>query len=544
MLMRFARYFRLVAFAILVLAGSRSPALAKLGDEAEKAAAVLAPQTLAEQPSPSETPQSNAPRAGGELPWRKRKKNEPLPLIRPPAGVGEILERYDIGPTQLEGLINLQPLGMSEEETLVRIMYRLPRIGLESIEKWRRSEVQLDRLVADPTEYRLDVIPLQGRLIGLERRDVSPELGQRLEIPHYYLARVDLVGQGHDALVALRHVPAWWENNQELNEPVSFDGIFLKVAEVSGDKPRLLFLSRRLRWHPDQPRPARFVGDDQLRLAALGLDLTLLDDLRSSNRRDIGDIDREPMYQLLSLVGNATREQLLPQPPRAADVVPLLEEPERHHGEIVTLTGIARRISKLVVDDPDIRARFKIDHYYVIDMGVNLGEKSIRFGDDPTGEKNAVFHNDFPVTLCVRELPANLQPGDNVRELITAHGIFMKTWAYRSAYTAHFENKLQLAPLFIAYKPRRVKLEHPNNWVSDALVGFVLFLAAFIVATTFWWFRTGIPSRQQALKDLAERGERPSFQGLEDAPVTPDFSSLEARYRGPTPEDGSDSPPR
>jgi hypothetical protein len=551
--------------AFLALVATTGAVWAKPGDEAAKPADV-SPQQLFDNPPaesappaaapedknspaspPAESPpsESPAPRPGGELPWIKRKRNEPLPVIRPPSGVREILERYDIGASQLEGFFNGQPISVAEEETLVRIMYRLPRIGLENLEKWRRKDVDLDRLVVDPAHYRLDVMPLQGRLVGVEKREVSPELGRRLEIKHFYLARVDLTGQGYEALVALRRVPEWWlgdpegegaEGEQpELNEPVSFDGIFLKVAETSEEKPQLLFLSRRLRWLPDAPQPERFIGNDQLRLSKLGLDLTLLDELRTANRRDIGDIDREPMYQLLYLVGKATPQELKPEPPRVIDVVPLLEEPEKHQGELMTVPGFARRITKVVVDDADIRTRFNIDHYFMIDMAVNLGERSIRFGSDPTGEKNAVFYNDFPVTLCVRELPDDLQPQDEMRELITANAIFMKTWSYRSNYMARFDNQLQVAPLLIAKMPHRVKLETPHNWVADALVGFVLVVTALIVGAVFWWFRSSDRSLQQTLQELDERGERPSFKGLEDVPTKPDFSGLEAHDAGPTP---------
>ncbi|WP_145092504.1 hypothetical protein [Anatilimnocola aggregata] len=488
------------------------------------------PETAPANPTPEKPPEKSlTPRPGGELPWLKRpKSSDPLPVIRPPSSVREILDKYEISESQLDGFFNGQPVSTDEQDMLVRILYRLPRIGLDSLQKWRRSDLPLDQLVINTKQNRLEVIPLEGRLVGLEQQEVSPELGRRLEIKHFYLARVDLTGQGsgYEALVALRRVPKVWEELPVLNEPVSFDGIFLKVADPTGDKPQLLFLSRRLRWQPDQAMPEHFIGPDQLRLASLGFDLSLLEDLRTTNRRDIGDLDREPLYQLLDLVGRTKQDQLIPAPPRVVDVVPLLQEPEKHHGEIMTVTGFARRITKVVVDDIDIRNRFQIDHYYEIDMQVNLGEQSIRFGNDPTGEKNPVFYNDYPVTLLVRELPPNLKPMDNMRELISISGIFMKTWSYRSTYMARFDNKLQLAPLFVGRIPHRVVIERVHNWVSDLLVGFAICTAAFIIGAVFWWFRSSNQSMQQTLKELSDRGEQPSFEGLENAPTGPDFSAL------------------
>ncbi|WP_425613772.1 hypothetical protein NA78x_003613 [Anatilimnocola sp. NA78] len=492
-------------------------------------------EASAPEPQPKSVPEKSiTPRPGGELPWLKReKKSDPLPVIRPPAGVREILEKYDIGESQLDGFFNGQPLSNDEREMLVRIMYRLPRIGLDNLQKWRRTDIPLEQLVVNSAQNRLEVIPLKGRLIGLEQVEVSEELGRRLEIKHFYLARIDLIDQPYEAIVAVRRVPKWWEQAPVLNEPVSFDGIFIKVMEPTANKPQLVFLSRRLRWHPDRELPEMFIGPDQLRLAQMGLDISLIEDLRLANRRDIGDIDREPFYQLLDLVGHATNKQLTPQPPRAVDVVPLLQEPEKHQGEIMTVSGIARRITKVVVDDADIRKRFNIDHYYMIDMGVNLGEQSIRFGDDPTGEKNAVYYNDFPVTLCVRQLPSNLNPADKVDVLISANGIFMKTWAYRSAYMAKYDNKLQIAPLFVGKIPQRVVLEKGNNWVSDALVFFAIGTAVLIIGFVFWWYRGSSNAVDRVLQEMGEQGQHPNFKGLENAPTGPDFSGLAAADSGP-----------
>lgn len=536
----------LVSAAIALASGGIARS-AKPGDEASKP----------DVPPTTESPAESTPKTGGDLPWVKKKaKNDALPILRPPSSVREIMEKYDIGESQLEGFFAGQPLTPSEEEVLVRILYRLPRIGLENIQKWRKPEVQLGELVADPGQHRLDVIPLQGRLIGVEKKDVTPELAARLEFKNYYLARITLVGSDFEAMVAVRRVPQYWldamEKETPLDEPVSLDGMYLKFfGDVT--QPQLLFVARRIQWRPDREIPEMNIGPDQLRLAELGFDLSLLDDLKQSNRRELGDLDREPQYQLLDLVGRAPSAKLFTNSPKEIDVVELLKEPEKHQGELMAVSGLAQRITKIVVEDPDIRARFGITHYYEIDIGVNLGEKSIRIVDNPKDKKadaegklpedkpqegpdgkkkdekseDQVFNNDYPVTICVRELEAGLEPSDHMRDKVFVRGIFMKTWAYRSQKLANSPHKLQVAPLVIGKIAYRVVPEKVYNWLADMLVGFAMVVAALLVGTVLWWFRGAERIARETLQHDLDSKSSPRFAGLENAPTKPDFSALE-----------------
>lgn len=539
--------------ALLALSSASWAALqAKPGDAAAKpdVPAIGEAADAPEKPPEVTTP----PRTGGDLPWVKKKaKSDALPILRPPAGVREIMEKYDIGDSQLEGFFAGQPLSPSEEDVLIRLLFRLPRIGIENIHKWRKTDLQLEQLVTNPSRHRLDVIPLKGRLIGIEQRDVAPELAVRLEIKQYYLARIDLVGLGYEAIVAIRRVPQYWLDAPELDEPVSLDGMYLKVVDATEEQPQLLFVARRIQWRPDRPIPEIDIGPDQLRLAELGLDLSLLEDLKQSNRRELGDLDREPQYQLLDLVGRVPASKLVPNPPKEVDVVALLKEPEKHHGELMSVHGYAQRITKIVVEDPDIQARFGITHYYEIDIGVNLGDKTIRIVDNPKSKKAAavkqpvkqpaakpaekkdekdttdeqVFNNDYPVTICVRELGEGLEPSDRVREKVHVNGIFMKTWAYRSQQLARSPNKMQVAPLFVGKIAQRVVPEKVYNRVSDALVGFAMIVAALIIGSVIWWFRGTRINERESAKQAADGDVRPSFAGLENVPTKPDFSGLE-----------------
>jgi hypothetical protein len=550
--------FRTRAFALSFVIAIVCAAAVRAQEQSETAQPEPAATETPTEPTPAPMQPATQPpptaRSSSELPWvKKRSPNAPLPILRPPSGVREILEKYDIGESRLAGFFNGEPLTPGQEDVLVRILFRLPRIGYESIHKWRKPDLQIDQLVADTTQHRLEVIPLQGRLIGVEEREVAPELARRLEIKHYYLARISLTDLGYEAVVAVRRIPPHWLVAPELDEPVSLDGIYLKVLDQTADPPQLLFVARRIQWLPDRPVPEMNIGPDQLRLAALGLDLTLLEDLKQSNRREMGDLDREPQYQLLDLVGRTPAAKFVADPPKQIDIVALLQEPEKHQGALISVEGFARRITKIMVEDPDIRARFGITHYFEIDIGVNLGDKTIHFVDDKSKKKKSaaaddepddekkgasvkpaakvrpedmgpVFNNDYPVTVCVRELAPGLEPADAIRVQVQIDGIFMKTWAYRNAKMAQYENKLQVAPLVIGKVARRVVPAKVYNWVADALVGFAIAATTLIIGSVIWWFRSGGDQRDA---ELRANDAAPSFAGLENAPTKPDFSTLE-----------------
>jgi hypothetical protein len=255
------------------------------------------------------------------------------------------------------------------------------------------------------------------------------------------------------------------------------------------EPPQLVFAADRVAWFPDRADPAHTIGPAQLALAKIGMDLGLWDDVRASNARALTATDREAFYQLLAALGRPAAAQLRAQGAEPLDIVPLLEKPADHQGEILPVQGLARRVLRVPVSDPDINSRFGIDHYYEIDLFLPLAA-NLRLGKDPSGEKNPVFRNAFPATLIVRQLPAGLTEGENIHALIRADGVFFKTWAYRSPYTAKF-GQLQPAPLFMATQPRLVKIENPTNWITAALVTGAMLLSLGVTAIIVLWYGRG-----------------------------------------------------
>jgi hypothetical protein len=277
--------------------------------------------------------------------------------------------------------------------------------------------------------------------------------------------------------------------------------------------PPLYFAANRIAWYPAEPEPKQHIGPDQLALAAMGLDWGLMEQVREGNGKPISDADSEPFYQLLEIAGRPEAESLWSKS-QPIDLVRLLGKSEAHIGQIVTVRGICRRIIRVAVDDPDIRARHGLDHYYELDMFLPLGETSIRLGKDPTGEKNPVYYNTFPATLIARELPPGIEEGENLYEQLEAPAVFFKVWMFRSSYTDTY-NKFQPAPMFITTVPKDVHELRPNHWVSNVIVGGSMGLAVLVLIGVYWWFQRADKKHRASIRSAIHRGDdQPDFKGL------------------------------
>jgi hypothetical protein len=467
-----------------------------------------------DQPAAEKAESKPGPAASGALPWAKLPPRISEPVLRPPTSPREILQRYEIGPSQLEGFFHGQPLEAGEEDVLAKILLRYPRLGLDNIESWRRKDVTWDQLAAGPSDYRAEIFALRGRATRVQERKLLPELAELMEFEKYYQVTLTIDDSPYRALVCTRKIPAAWKIGEDIDEQAAADGLFLKlgIAEESSD-PVLIFAAGRIAWQPDRPVPSAHITADQVALAKLGFDVGLFDDVRAGNGRGIGDNDREAFYQLLAALGRAPAGELH-RAGAKLDLVALIEKPQEHHGDFLPVQGTARRIMKVPVSDRDVQRRFGIDHYYEIDMSLPLGDKTLRFGKAVKGEQQPVYENSFPATLNVLRLPPGLREGDNLSETIRADAVFFKLWTYRSTYTSQF-NRVQPAPLFFAVEPQVVHVQQQANWVGGSLVAAAFVLAAVVIGAVFWWYRTDDQAAQARKRTLVDEEQpAPDFSGL------------------------------
>jgi hypothetical protein len=91
-----------------------------------------------------------------------------------------------------------------------------------------------------------------------------------------------------------------------------------------------------------------------------------------------------------------------------------------HRGDPVTVTGIARRVTKITIDEAWRREEVGADHYWELYV----------FVDTPLLQVNERKQTDYPFVCCVRTLPEGFPTGDDVGEKVTVSGFALKRYAY------------------------------------------------------------------------------------------------------------------
>ena len=448
-------------------------------------------------------------------------QEKPVAPFRPPASALEVLDQFGIGESQFVNFFSGQPLGAAEEEVLVKILFRWPKLGPEYVEAWRQKGVTWDQLVAQPVPHRGEIYAFRGRATHAAKVTLAPELAERLLFDHYFTATVKIDDSPSVALVYARFLPAAWKLDVEMDEPVSVDGLFLKVGDATAETPPLLFATERIAWHPDQPHPEVHVGPDQVALAQAGVDWGLYEVVKAENGRGFEGPDREPFFQTLAVFAGEKGARL-PAPAKSVDIPLLLQKSETLLGSRLKFRGIAQRITKVTVGADDIHKRFGIDHYYEIDASIVL-DKPMKVAKSSQDKDSLLYANTFPVVLVVPRLPDNLKEGENVHDLIEADGTFYKLWTYQSAFAAQ-KNKRQPAPLLMSSEVRLVKKGDPLAAVGGVVVTTCMVLAGGTFFVLYWWFRLSdrksssrpAASIHDALRKGAEQAasDKPNFEGL------------------------------
>jgi hypothetical protein len=221
--------------------------------------------------------------------------------------------------------------------------------------------------------------------------------------------------------------------------------------------------TRRLDARPTK-RPQWGIGPDEILLGDLGVDVGLLDAVRQTHGRALVASDREPFYQMLAATGRADPDTVFAQASREFDLGQLLNQPAEMQGRLLAFRARARRVQKIVIDDPDIRQRLGIDHYYQIDLQMPLDDQEVRLVTRPGETDGPVFRNFYPAHCNVLELPDGLPDGPDVDQQLLVAGFYFKLWAYRTEYVQTFgQEKRQLGPLFLAVTPRVIEQRRESN---------------------------------------------------------------------------------
>jgi hypothetical protein len=469
-----------------------------------------------------------------------------------------MLELFDIGESRLRALFDGQPLDESDEETIAKLLFRFPRMGIENIHRWRRP-LDWQQLVDDPDSHRAEVFEFSGVVKKIERKPLIEELSSLFEFSSYWLLTVEAPGLPDEVLVCTRSIPkAWLKQAAHLGgsgEPGSpgqepsdsaaqaaadvrfgarFQGFFLKIAQRE-PRRQLVFAAPRAQWQPLRPDPELGVTPSRFLLGQLGMDVSRLEDLPEQNGRRPNSQDREAFYQMLWAADQLPAERLEQARRPPADLEPLLVRPETLHGELMTVKARAVRVTLIRVEDPDIKDRFGISQYYQIDLAIPLGKRTFQLKTDSGASPE--YNNSFPGTVCVLELPREMRdvaermaagksPSELYDKQLVAEAFFFKTWGYRSQFLREEDAQaLQPAPMFMAARLRLQPVPGIGNSRLALIVSVVFLLALAATATALWRSARG---DQQFVEDLQDRNRPAKSLNDMNLPVQdePDFSHL------------------
>ena len=420
----------------------------------------------------------------------------------PPKNARETFRELGVGDRYFNRLIDDRSLTAGENETLWRILLRLRVFSWENLEGWALDGAKLEEAVQVPKEWRGSIFRLHGRVMEVEPITPPAEAASLLELAKYYRCRIELDASSRVVDVYTEFVPMEWQKGAKPDAVGGAMGVFLKIGAKSNDASPLVFAARRVAWYPDNV------------LGRLGMDYGLFGSVQ--DRKGVTAADREAFYQMLAAVGRVEPSELSREAQDALaeiqedwqwtdddgkphySVKPLFNDnPANQRGRLVEFKGTARRIEKIPVSDPDIVARFGIRSYYQVSL----------FTDDSEG---------YPLTFCIRDLPANMPYGNVVHygETVRIAGFFFKTWSYAvpkvteeaPSKTASKTHR-QLSPLLIGRSLTWYRASGPVDNMPSA----IFFGSLFALAMAVIWLLAWLNRRREA--SWLERMESPPSRG-------------------------------
>ncbi|MCA9228382.1 MAG: hypothetical protein KDA47_22340, partial [Planctomycetales bacterium] len=483
----------------------------------------LARATHADEPQPKlgELPWTNKPSAGAKLASQVTDAKQLL---------------VNVAPSEYDSFVDGDPLP-PDHGTLAKILYRLPRFLPSEIKRLARTDVDWNELQANPGEHRVEVVRLEGMVQSVEVFEMPREMAELFEFDKQYLVTMLLPESPGPVIVHALKVPdAWLAAAGELNQHAVAEALFLQVGR-DGEGPAFHFAANRIAWLPEQASDAMKIGPTEVLLAEHGVDVGLMETVRERNRKPLDGADYESFYQMLaaarSIATGASDIAAQPMP-----LVQVLEHPQQFQGQWMSVHGRARRITKIVVESADIRERFKIDHYWQIDSLAPVGKTVIQFKTPKPGEEAPTYADAFPMTLCVLELPPELEaarlkaeqsgPDATLNEPIQFEGFFYKLWVYRSRYTTQFDDRLmQPSPMFVAFSPAIASPAESNPWIGLAAGGGFL-IALSIVWIAVWRMGRRDDAMEKRMTERRQPNDGGSLNDLDlDVKSGPDFSHLD-----------------
>lgn len=333
-----------------------------------------------------------------------------------PEGFAKFLVEREIDRPRRAVLEEAGPWDDARQQAVIRVLARLDAPAALEV-PWRLRATG----PATPPVVEDRLVRIAGRAVFVATLPLTEE--QALLAARPTLDVVRIAGAGGTIVdVVVPEAPAAWPQWQTIDEPAFVVGLPLSTvaalrptgpaaaASFPAAAPALLVAATAIGWNPPTP------------LGGLGMDYGLFASVVDGKKLERGDT--AAFYALLAAVGRASPGAIEAAAGKPADVVSIIDPSQKwfaaHRGDPVTITGIARRVTKISIDDAWRREEVGADHYWELYV----------FVETPLLQVNERKQTDYPFVCCVRTLPEGFPTGDAIGEKVTVAGFAFKRYGY------------------------------------------------------------------------------------------------------------------
>ena len=324
---------------------------------------------------------------------------------------GDYLTTWKIDRTSRAVLEEPSDWNAAKQDVALRVLARLARVPANLASQWQADAAAAGSL-APAQRVQDQWVRVDGRAIMVAEVPLSAEQAELAGRPQLDLVRIVADG-GLIVDVLADRVPRAWPRGKAIDEPAAAVGLPLSEGagpDAVGPRAALLIAAAHVAWFPPTP------------LGSLGMDYGLFDSVVDGQKLVAGDT--EAFYAMLAAVSRATQAGLDSAAGPPGDIVPLIDPSqgwfEKHRGDPFTLQGVARRATRIEIDDPVRRLRLGTDHYWELFV----------FVPTPLIKINDRLQEDFPVVCCVLTLPTEMPTGAEIGERVRVSGFALKRYGY------------------------------------------------------------------------------------------------------------------
>jgi len=416
----------------------------------------------------------------------------------------------DEDPRELSGLSAQDAAAIKDNETLdpsssqfKKLLYRTGTVDGDVLQEWasRSKNVVTEQLSATPNQYRFHPFSVNGSAISIHPFNFAPKDAKDFLSGFYYVNCQTKEGD-HFILVSRSSI-ASWPLDQELTEPqqIQFGGFFLGnfQVELGQSKPSAacpVFVARRFSWYPEQENESLKIDAGKVALAQAGVDISLLDIVKSRKGKPIGIRESTCYWQMLA----ATKKLATTDLGSRIDFATMLRRPIDSVGKAASVQGRVRQCVPVKVTEAEPIKLLGTDTWYQITLFPDLDGRPIEVGT-PDGEPE-VYQNAFPVTVCVLDLPPGFTPESIVGSSFLCDGFFYRIWSYPSERTDKSSLAGQPSPLMMAASMIQVK--SASGQLQTLLTAILLAMAVAVAFVGWFVYRS---KKSNSKKELPEQIE-------------------------------------